>query len=75
MQNPTDRVHASLQRLALLLNKFHGLSYEELAQSLEMTIPGIKSLLVRARENVRKEIEPYLAAGDGPGTGRGRETA
>jgi len=48
------------QRLALLLNKFHGLSYEELAQSMEMTIPAVKSLLVRARENVRKQIEPYL---------------
>jgi RNA polymerase sigma-70 factor (ECF subfamily) len=51
------------QRLALLLNKFHGLSYEELATSLDMTIPGIKSLLVRARENVRRRIEPYLKSG------------
>jgi len=51
------------QRLALLLNKFHGLSYEELARSLDMTIPGIKSLLVRARENVRQRIEPYLRSG------------
>jgi len=51
------------QRLAILLNKFHGLSYEELAETLEMTIPGVKSLLVRARENVRKSIEPYLRTG------------
>jgi len=51
------------QRLALLLNKFHGLSYEELATSLDMTIPGIKSLLVRARENVRRRVEPYLKSG------------
>jgi hypothetical protein len=28
-----------------------------------MTIPGIKSLLVRARENVRLRIEPYLKSG------------
>lgn len=58
------------QRLALLLNRFHGLSYEELARSMEMTIPGIKSLLVRARENVRKRLEPYLSAGSGV-AGRG----
>lgn len=64
-----DRVRAAVdelperQRLALLLNKFHGLSYEELAATLEMTIPGIKSLLVRARENVRRRIEPYLRSG------------
>ena len=51
------------QRLALLLNKFHGLSYEELARSLDMTIPGVKSLLVRARESVRQRIEPYLMSG------------
>ncbi|MDH3590826.1 MAG: sigma-70 family RNA polymerase sigma factor [Planctomycetota bacterium] len=51
------------QRMALLLNKFHGLSYEELAATMEMTIPGIKSLLLRARENVRVRLEPYLKAG------------
>jgi RNA polymerase sigma-70 factor (ECF subfamily) len=51
------------QRLALLMNKFHGLGYEELATSLEMTVPAVKSLLVRARENVRRRIEPYLDSG------------
>jgi len=51
------------QRLAILLNKFHGLGYEELASAMDMTVPGIKSLLVRARGNVRSRIEPYLARG------------
>lgn len=51
------------QRLALLLNKFHGLGYKELAEALDMTVPGVKSLLVRARENVRRLIEPYLDSG------------
>lgn len=51
------------QRLAILLNKFHGLGYEELAATMEMTVPGVKSLLVRARENVRRRIEPYLVRG------------
>jgi RNA polymerase sigma-70 factor (ECF subfamily) len=66
-----ERVRAAVgelperQRLALLLNKFHGLGYEELAESLEMTVPAVKSLLVRARENVRRRIEPYLRAGTG----------
>jgi RNA polymerase sigma-70 factor (ECF subfamily) len=68
-----ERVRAAVdelperQRLAILLNKFHGLSYEELASTLEMTVPGVKSLLVRARENVRKRIEPYLRSGFGEG--------
>jgi RNA polymerase sigma-70 factor (ECF subfamily) len=51
------------QRMALLLNKFHGLGYEELAESLAMSVPAVKSLLVRARENVRRRIEPYLRMG------------
>ena len=51
------------QRLALLLNKFHGLGYEELASTLELSIPAVKSLLVRARENVRLQLEPYLRNG------------
>ena len=58
------------QRLAILLNKFHGLGYEELAETMEMTVPGVKSLLVRARENVRRRIEPYLVRGaERKGTG------
>jgi RNA polymerase sigma-70 factor (ECF subfamily) len=60
------------QRLAIVLNKFQGLGYEELADALEMTIPGVKSLLVRAREKVRKSIEPYLRTGAlEPGKRRG----
>ncbi len=64
-----DQVRAALaelperQRMALLLNKFHGLGYEEMAESLSMSVPAVKSLLVRARENVRRRIEPYLRAG------------
>jgi RNA polymerase sigma-70 factor (ECF subfamily) len=63
------------QRMALLLNKFHGLSYEELAATMEMTIPAIKSLLVRARENVRDRIEPYLRSGTDPQPSQRGETA
>ncbi len=50
------------QRLALLMNKFHGLGYEELAESLELSVPAVKSLLTRARENVRAQVEPHLHA-------------
>jgi len=60
------------QRLALLLNKFHGLGYEEMAESLAMSVPAVKSLLVRARENLRVRIEPYLRTGiDRAGERRG----
>ncbi|MHC4932931.1 MAG: RNA polymerase sigma factor [Planctomycetota bacterium] len=76
-----ERVRAAVdelpdrQRVALLLNKFHGLSYEDLAASMDLTIPAVKSLLVRARENVRRLIEPHLQSGVDPIPERGRGTA
>ena len=44
------------QRLALLLSRFHGCSYEEVAQTLKTTIPAVKSLLTRARANLRNSL-------------------
>ncbi|UTI65655.1 RNA polymerase sigma factor [Paraconexibacter antarcticus] len=37
------------QRSALLMREMEGLSYQELAAALDVTIPAVKSLLVRAR--------------------------
>jgi RNA polymerase sigma factor (sigma-70 family) len=37
------------QRSALLLREMDAMSYEEIAQAMETTVPSIKSLLVRAR--------------------------
>jgi RNA polymerase sigma factor (sigma-70 family) len=37
------------QRSALLLREMDAMSYEEIAQAMDTTVPGIKSLLVRAR--------------------------
>lgn len=44
------------QRLALLLSRFHGCSYEEVAETLKTTIPAVKSLLTRARANLRTAL-------------------
>jgi len=48
------------QRMALLLSKFEGMSYEEIGASMELTVPAVKSLLSRARESLRVQLEPYL---------------
>lgn len=40
------------QRSVLLMREFEGLSYAELAESHAMTIPAVKSLLVRARSGL-----------------------
>jgi hypothetical protein len=37
------------QRSALLLREIDAMSYEEIAEAMDTTVPGVKSLLVRAR--------------------------
>jgi RNA polymerase sigma factor (sigma-70 family) len=50
------------QRSALIIRELEGLSYEELAQALDTTVPAIKSLLVRARMNLAKAAEARALA-------------
>ncbi len=58
------------QRLAVLLNKFEHLSYDEIAEVMQLSAPAVKSLLSRARANLRDLLEPYLLDGQG-GMGKG----
>jgi len=51
------------QRMAVLLNKFEHLSYEEIAEVMELTPAAVKSLLSRARANLREVLDPYLKQG------------
>jgi RNA polymerase sigma-70 factor, ECF subfamily len=51
------------QREAVLLNKFEHLSYEEIAEVMQLTPSAVKSLLTRARTNLRDVLEPYLQQG------------
>lgn len=51
------------QREAVLLNKFEHLSYEEIAEVMQMSPSAVKSLLTRARANLRDILEPYLQQG------------
>jgi RNA polymerase sigma-70 factor (ECF subfamily) len=55
------------QRMAVLLNKFEGMSYSDIAESMQLTSKAIKSLLSRARLNLREVLEPYLEHGLPPG--------
>jgi RNA polymerase sigma factor (sigma-70 family) len=45
------------QRSALLLREIDALSYEQIAQAMETTIPSVKSLLVRARISLAEAAE------------------
>ena len=54
------------QRMAVLLSKFEGMCYEDIAQAMETSPQAIKSLLARARENLKHVIGPYLSDGHRP---------
>lgn len=54
------------QRMAVLLNKFEGMSYADIAATMEMSPQAIKSLLSRARVNLKEILEPYLEDGKRP---------
>jgi RNA polymerase sigma-70 factor (ECF subfamily) len=56
------------QREALLLSKFEGLCYQEIAEAMELSVQAVKSLLSRARVNLKVLLEPYLDHGQLPGT-------
>lgn len=55
------------QRMAVLLCKFEGLSYADIAAALDLTPQAVKSLLSRARINLREILQPYFENGELPG--------
>ncbi len=48
------------QRMALVLRRYEELSYEEIADVLELSVPAVKSLLFRARTELRERLQVYL---------------
>lgn len=44
------------QREALLLVRFHGLKYQEVAEAMDTTLPGVESLMQRATRTLREEL-------------------
>ena len=48
------------QRMALVLRRYEELSYEEIADVLELSVPAVKSLLFRARAELRERLKNYL---------------
>jgi len=62
------------QRMAVLLCKFENLSYTEIAETMGLSPQAVKSLLSRARDNLRDVIEPYLESGTRPDTSKSDAT-
>jgi RNA polymerase sigma-70 factor, ECF subfamily len=51
------------QKVAVLLNKFEDMSYAEIAEVMGRSEAAVKSLLARARNHLREQLEPYLRTG------------
>jgi RNA polymerase sigma-70 factor (ECF subfamily) len=47
------------QKAAYTLNKLEGLSYREIGEVLNTTVPAVESLMSRANANLRRKLEDY----------------
>lgn len=48
------------QRSALILREYEQMDYNEIATILDLTVSSVKSLLFRARQSIRAELETYI---------------
>ena len=48
------------QRMAIILRRYEEMSYEDIAKVMESTVPAIKSILFRARAELRERLAKYL---------------
>lgn len=63
MQAAIDAAIAALpepQRLAIVLRRYENMPYEEIAQVLKASVPAVKSLLFRARQDLKEALKKYL---------------
>jgi RNA polymerase sigma-70 factor (ECF subfamily) len=48
------------QRMAVILSRFHEMPYEEIAEAMSVSLEAVKSLLFRARENLKNALEKLV---------------
>lgn len=48
------------QKMAVILRRYEEMPYEEIARVLEMTVPAVKSLLFRARVQLKESLREFL---------------
>jgi len=51
-----DRLHPR-QKMALTLNKIEGLSYQEIARTMNITLSAVESLIFRAKQRIHRELK------------------
>ena len=52
------------QRMALILSRFEGRSYKEIAEILGVSLSSVEGLLSRARENLKNKLHPLRMRGE-----------
>src|SRR4051794_25651158 len=65
LQEAVDAAIAELpetQRMAVILRRYEELSYEEIAETLDQSVSAVKSLLFRARTELRESLKRYLSS-------------
>lgn len=65
LQTAIDAAIARLpetQRMAVILRRYEELSYEEIAETLDQSVSAVKSLLFRARTELRESLQKYLSS-------------
>ena len=65
LQEAVDAAIAQLpetQRMAVILRRYEELSYEEIAEALDQSVSAVKSLLFRARSELRENLKRYLSS-------------
>jgi RNA polymerase sigma-70 factor (ECF subfamily) len=65
LQQAVDAAIANLpetQRMAVVLRRYEELSYEEIAEALDQSVSAVKSLLFRARTELRVSLQRYLSS-------------
>jgi RNA polymerase sigma-70 factor, ECF subfamily len=46
--------------MAIILRRFEEMPYEEIAKVMGTSVPAVKSILFRARAELRERLEKYL---------------
>ncbi|MEM0968353.1 MAG: sigma-70 family RNA polymerase sigma factor [Verrucomicrobiota bacterium] len=67
LEEQVDKAIASLpekQRLAVILRRYEEVPYEEIASILGLSLSAVKSLLFRARGQLKEQLKAYLREDD-----------
>jgi len=49
-----------IQRMAIVLRRYEEMPYEDIAEVLKVSVPSVKSILFRARTDLREKLKKYL---------------